>query len=171
MAGAGRPTKLTPARREQLASLVRTGVPVETAALAPGIHRDSFFAWVRRGQDALVARDQGETVEARELPYLEFAEAIARARAEAEVEAVQIVNTAMERDWRAAAWLLERLSPARWGRRAHADVDVVHHQATALEGQIRAGHQIRLRAEARLRHDLSSAVELEEAEVVDDRDE
>jgi len=50
--------------------------------------------------------------------YSDFAEAVARARAEAEIAAVaRIRERAHDGTWQADAWFLERAFPERWGRR------------------------------------------------------
>jgi hypothetical protein len=59
-----------------------------------------------------------------ERAYLDFAVHVERARAEAEVALVALITRASREDWRAAAWLLERSKPQRWGRRDNVTLDV-----------------------------------------------
>jgi hypothetical protein len=164
----GRPSKLTPARRERLVDLAGQGVPVATAARVVGIHRDTFFAWLQRGEAAIERRERGEHVGVREIPFVEFADAIGTARAEAETRAVQVIADAMDRDWRAAAWFLEHSLPGRWGRRGRAEIDVVHHDVTALNGQLQRGHQLRLEAETRLALTAAHGDSIDVAEIVEE---
>jgi hypothetical protein len=100
----GRPTKFTPERQEQILRGIRAGNYVETAALAAGIGTSTFYEWVERFPD--------------------FAEAVQKARAEAETRYVAVIENAATTSWQAAAWWLERSAPSRWGRRTHAhDLD------------------------------------------------
>ena len=51
-------------------------------------------------------------------PYGEFCRALKRADLEAELACLrQIKEAAQNGDWRAAAWMLERRYPEKWGRR------------------------------------------------------
>jgi hypothetical protein len=57
--------------------------------------------------------------------YAEFADAIKRAQAEFEVQCLLRISAAAKanpKHWRASAWLLERLSPERYGGRRFAAV-------------------------------------------------
>jgi len=47
-------------------------------------------------------------------PEVEFYEAIELAEAQAIHHAVKMIHDATPKDWRAAAWILERLEPERW---------------------------------------------------------
>ena len=68
-----------------------------------------------------------------ELPFLDLLDSIRQTRADIEVETRRVIeNSAKEGQWRAAAWLLERAFPQRWGssrRReplAQPEVNVAH---------------------------------------------
>ena len=50
--------------------------------------------------------------------YLQFMDAIRRASAESEVADITTIGIAASRDWRAAAWRLERKFPTRYGRQS-----------------------------------------------------
>jgi hypothetical protein len=154
----GRPSKLTKARTTRLVALVRQGCPVDSACALVGIHRDTFYAWLRRGRDAGDRRARGEQADATETAYLEFADALGAARAAAEADAVAVIWEATQRDWRAAAWFLEHAFPDRWGRQGRATVDVVHHVPFALEEQVRRGAAVREEAERRLALPASTTV-------------
>jgi hypothetical protein len=146
----GRPTKLTPTRTRQLAWFVRHGRPLDTACALVGIHRDTAYAWLQRGRAASDRRASGLPIGPNEVAFLEFAEALAEARAAAESDAINVIWQAAERDWRAAAWYLEHSFPDRWSRQGRATVDVVHHMSAALEEQLRRGAAVRAEAERRL---------------------
>lgn len=115
-----RPTLLTPDRVRRITELVAAGNDQETAALAAGISKSTHFAWMARGRieaDRLAANPRLK-VKASEAPFVEYLEAVQKARAEAEARLVLLVAKAAQepKTWQAAAWLLERRDPQRWGR-------------------------------------------------------
>lgn len=111
----GRPTKLTPLRQEAIIRLLRTGVTIETACGAAGINSGTYREWMAKG------------AEGRE-PYAAFAAAATRARDEQEAYLADVIAQAAAPsehgpgDWRAAAWLLERSRPTRWGRQTRTEL-------------------------------------------------
>lgn len=100
-------SKLTPELTERLAALIRLGTPVDVSAHAVGIHRDTFYEWMARGErDGPANR-----------PHREFRAVIVQAQAQAEATLVaRISKAAKSGSWSAAAWLLERGHPERWGK-------------------------------------------------------
>jgi len=78
----GRPTKLNSTSQNQLVKLIKTGVTVDDACAYVGIHRDSFYEWMRRG-------------EAGDELYADFSDAIHRARNSAKVAAIETLRNAM----------------------------------------------------------------------------
>jgi hypothetical protein len=136
--------------RERVVTLVRQGQTFETAARLAGIHRDTLHEWRRRGQAAVERRARGEHLEARELVFGEFADAVSAARAEAEAEAVDVIWSAMARDWRAAAWYLERSVPEHWGRRNHTEIEITERDRERLTAGLTRGRELRRQAEQRL---------------------
>jgi hypothetical protein len=98
----GRPTKCTPERIDQIARLVKHGVPIRHAAVAVGISESTIHGWMARG------------AKAKSGVYLEFLEAVTRAQAASVAGLVARVSKAAETDWRAAAWLLTRRAPAEF---------------------------------------------------------
>lgn len=112
----GRNSLLTPALQQQICDSVRAGNWLETAAQAAEIDRDTLFAWKRKGRADLEA---GRTNSI----YAQFVNAIARAEAECEAASLARICKAAERDWRAAAWLLERRVPDHWVLRQTGTVE------------------------------------------------
>jgi hypothetical protein len=114
--GTGRPTKLTRKRAGLIAEALRQGFPFELAAAMGGVTRMTLYNWRRRGERALeVAAQAGMAVHKREAPFAELAFSIQRALAEWELKQIQAIAEAGKRDWRAAAWLLERRYPDEYG--------------------------------------------------------
>lgn len=97
-----RQSKLTPARQALAVEAIEAGVTYADAAACAGIAESTWHMWMKRSPA--------------------FREAIAAASARVELRCLQIINEAMVKDWRAAAWFLERRFPERWGNRQQVDV-------------------------------------------------
>jgi len=115
-----RPSLLTPERTEKIVALIAAGNFAETAALASGISKQTYYNWLARGRaerDRLNEKPNLK-VRAKEEPYLEFFDSIEKARAEAEARMVVLITKAAQepRTWQAAAWWLERVAPQKYGR-------------------------------------------------------
>ena len=104
MADVGRDTKLTPELQTKVIDYIKNGNYTKTACQAVGISEQTYYTWVKRGKDG-------------ESPFVEFLESVERARAEAEVRNVFIVQVAAKKDWRAAMTWLERVNYKDWGRK------------------------------------------------------
>lgn len=106
----GRPSKYTQARRDRILEALAEGHYVETAARLGGISPTTYYEWVA------------------ELP--EFAEATQKARAKAEDDLVGHIRAAaagvgeLPPQWTAAAWILERTRPERFGRIDRSKIEV-----------------------------------------------
>lgn len=90
----------------KLVASLREGNYVPTAAKAAGISRSVFYKWLARGKSN-APEDK---------PYRELRERVEHARAEGEAALVARIANRATADWRAAAWILERQYPERWGR-------------------------------------------------------
>lgn len=97
----GRPTKLTAELRNRFVTYIRAGLPVETASAACGVSRITIRNWMRRGA-------RGEK------GFVEFAQMVDEAVANAEVMLFNNIRQASKRDWHAAAWILQRRYPTRY---------------------------------------------------------
>jgi transposase len=104
----GRPSELTPEVTERVCQVLRAGNYLEVAAVAAGISRSTCYDWLKRG-------DPEGTAPA-DAPYRDFRESVEKARAEGEARNVTLIAQAAPKNWQAAAWLLERQFPERWGR-------------------------------------------------------
>lgn len=139
----GRRSKCTPERTTRIADLLADGESIESAARKAGISPRSYHAWIARGEDEEArlddAEEDGEHAEPleSEAPYLLFLQETARALATFEAELVGDLKRVARGyelqqenrrgdggvyytkaiDWRAAAWLLERKFPDRYGNR------------------------------------------------------
>jgi len=104
----GRPTKLNAELINSIQSFLRYGYFVEDAARMAGIHKTTLYRWLEQGREE---RDRGE-----ESLYVDFCNAMEKARAEAEGIFLGSIRTAATRgQWQAAAWWLER-SFDKWSK-------------------------------------------------------
>jgi hypothetical protein len=100
-----RPTKLTPEVQERIITALRAGNYQETAARYAGISEATFYDWMARG------REEPGSV------FAEFLEAVEKAKSDAEVRDLYLIDQAAQTgSWQAAAWKLERKFPHKWGR-------------------------------------------------------
>ena len=108
--------KLTQKTVAAVLESIANGNYIERSCAAAGITAKTFRNW----QD--VAENEPDSA------YAEFADLLEQARAHAETQNVGIIQRAAATNWTAAAWLLERQYPQRWGRRdqVHSTVDAVH---------------------------------------------
>ena len=104
----GRKTTFTEDVADRIVDLLRAGNYIETAVAAAGVARATFYDWLDRGRREGTAKDDE--------PFRKFRERVDHARAEGEARAVTAIMAAAAKDWRAAAWFLERQYPDRWGR-------------------------------------------------------
>jgi transposase len=100
-----RQTKLTPEVQDKIVSALRAGNYQETAANFAGISKPTFYGWLERG------RNEPDSI------YSVFLDAVEKAKADAEVRDVALIDKAAhDGSWQAAAWKLERKFPQKWGR-------------------------------------------------------
>lgn len=117
MSKRGRPIKLTPALQETLCGAIREGNYIETACAFAGVSRQTVRNWMKRG-----AR-QSKGI------YRDFLDALKKSHAIAEAENVRVIRAAAKEQWYAAAWMLERRYPKRWGKN-----DKVRNEVTGANG-------------------------------------
>lgn len=114
----GRPTDLTDEIQAKIIGYIRLGAYIETAAVATGIVKQTFFNWLKWGNDARSKLNAGEDgLSKRERRFIQFLDSIEKAQAEAELLDLQTIRASSATNWQAAAWRLERRHPGRWGRR------------------------------------------------------
>lgn len=104
----GRPSKLNAEVINSIQQWLRMGYFVEDAARMSGVHKTTLYRWLEKGRED---RDAGE-----ENLYVDFCNAMEKARAEAEGMFLSSIKTAASRgQWQAAAWWLER-SFDKWSK-------------------------------------------------------
>jgi len=103
-------TKITPEVEEIILQYIEKGTSYETAAQAVGICRITIYNWMERGE-------KGEE------PFLHFLQSIKKAKAKAEIRHIEVIDKAMDKNWQAAAWWLERSNQANWGNRTEQKIE------------------------------------------------
>lgn len=96
-------TKLTPELTNRILDLLSQGHFVECICPAVGIGTSTFYRWLEQGEK------QKKGI------FRDFREAVKHTKAVTEVVIIDRIQKSD--DWRAAAWLAERLYPERWGRK------------------------------------------------------
>jgi hypothetical protein len=107
----GRPTVLDPATQAEVLCLLESGAFRSSACRAAGISYRAFRYWEKLWEDG----------DGRAARFGKFFESVGRAETRIEVARLAEVRSGGP-GWRAAAWLLGRRFPERWGRRASSPV-------------------------------------------------
>ena len=106
----GRPTRLTPELVEKIVPIIEAGNYIQTACMALGVSRSSFFAWMKRGRED---REEGTvTIFSDFLDDVEEAEAVAEAR----------LLEGAKREPGGKRWLLSRRFGQRFGDQLELNV-------------------------------------------------
>ncbi len=96
---------------------VRKGHPKTIAFREVGLHPDTVWRWL----------EQGRNDPERYPHYVQLAEDIEEAKAQADAEALDRIQAAAKADpkhWTADAWFLERTSPQHFAKRDKVDVEL-----------------------------------------------
>lgn len=103
----GRQTKLTPDVQEKVLHALRLGATHRLACDYAGIHKDTFYDWLKRGE----AGAEGDEL------FSDFSDLVKKAQAITATDCLlQIQAKAGEGVWQAAAWILERRFPDEYGK-------------------------------------------------------
>lgn len=98
----GRPTKLDAKLQRQIVKALKTGATIADVCRHVGIHRDTFYEWLKRG-------------EAGEAPYSDFSDAVTRAQEAAKMAAIGTLRTAMS-PWTQTEKTVETFTETRFRR-------------------------------------------------------
>jgi len=122
-----RPTKLNDERHKRLCDLVRAGNWLESAAAMAGVSSAVVRDWCRRGER--------EAEKGLDTIYTRFAADFETARAASEGHLVMRIMQATGKDWKAAAWLLSKKNPDRFGEKIVSRNENVTVPATAEQAR------------------------------------
>jgi hypothetical protein len=106
-----RKPKFTQETTDEILACMEEGVDVHVAAKVAGVTPTVVLDWLRRGKNPKRPDDA---------PYAEFYENVLVASAKGEKRLVD--DLVASGDWRAKAWLLERMRPERYGNKRKAGV-------------------------------------------------
>jgi hypothetical protein len=108
---------LTPEVHEKVREALDAGAYQRDAATFAGVSVRTFYAWLQRGREAAEALERGEPVESVDRDLAAFLHMVEGSRVRVAVDLLTVVQDAARKDWRAAAWFLERSYPEQWGKR------------------------------------------------------
>ena len=102
----GRPSKWEESRVEELVKWLKLGYYIEDACTMAGIGKTTYYNWIAKAE-----QEEGPE-------YVEFMNAVKKARAEAEGAHIMNIRRAADNGvWQASAWFLERSHPKKWGKK------------------------------------------------------
>ena len=96
-------TKYTEDKVLQITTLLKAGATIKMACKIAGISRQTFYNWMRKHRD--------------------FELKVNQAIVESEMMALNLILSHAERDWKAAAWFLERRFPDEWGKTTRIETE------------------------------------------------
>lgn len=103
--GPGRPSKLTPEVEARYLQAIRVGSTRADAAALCGLDRRTVERWMQRAEEQPTSE------------YAAFAARVHEADAHGVAAALAHITKASQKDWRAAAWMVERRRPEAYGKR------------------------------------------------------
>lgn len=164
----GRRTLLTPEVQEAIVTAVGVGAYLDDAASTAGIGPSTLHLWMATGRQARERSDAGEALTDREALCLEFMEAVEKARADASLRNIHIIQrAAQEGTWQAAAWYLERTNPRKWGR--HETYEVTGAEGGPIRVDVSSKDALRAKFETAQRVALERlGAPIEDAEIVEE---
>lgn len=106
----GRKTKLTPEITNQICNLIEKGLPYSFVCEAVGIHKDTFYDWMKKG-------------EAGKKEFSDFSDSVNRSKANFALKCLERVNQAADNgSVFCATWLLEKRFPEEFGKRENINI-------------------------------------------------
>lgn len=114
-----KPKLLDEDTQERILAVLKSGGYVETAAAVAGVAKQTFYNAIERGHPdgALAdpdAKEPKRVLRKDDQPFREFREKVEQAQAEGETLNLGLIQRAAAKDWKAAAWILERTRPQRY---------------------------------------------------------
>jgi hypothetical protein len=123
MSNAGRPSKISKEISDAIVENLRLGNYIEHASAACGINKSTLYLWLERGRKEQEKIDAGLPANPDEQIFMEFSNAVEKAKAQSEVRDVTLIEkAATDGSWQAAAWKLERKFPQKWGRVTRTEI-------------------------------------------------
>lgn len=118
MASVGRPSKFNVEIANAIIENLRLGNYIEHASAAAGITKPTLYSWMEKGRKEQERIEAGLEPIAEDSNFMEFSNAVEKAKAEAVSRNVAIIQkSAHSGTWQAAAWWLERTQQTVFGRK------------------------------------------------------
>jgi len=103
----GRPPKLTPEIQDRICKIILAGAPMSIACGAVGIPDRTARIWVRKGREEQAAGGGR---------HADFLDAVSFAKSNRSAGYAQVITrAAVQGDWKAAGWMLEKTEPKLFG--------------------------------------------------------
>jgi hypothetical protein len=107
--------------REKIVEAIRAGAFGESAAKAAGVSARAFYAWQQLGRDLIEQIEEGkrefDSLTDHEQACCHLAREVAEASLEVQLRHTGVIErAALDGDWRASAWFLERRHPDLYQR-------------------------------------------------------
>lgn len=107
---------------DQFCDCMSLGLSNVSACELVGVTQDTFYRWLRVAEAYKEHLEEGgERQEGKEI-YLRFSERVTRARRKCEATLARQIQEAVPKDWKAAAYLIERCFPDQWAKRDKVDI-------------------------------------------------
>lgn len=106
-----RPSKLTDEITQVMCNLISAGVPPYRAAILAGIHPDTYYNWRKKANKNPLHKNK----------WTEFFGEIEAAKAKAIKTSLKIIQGSD--DWRAHAWLLEKIDKEDFGKQEKIELE------------------------------------------------
>jgi len=129
----GRKLSLTVEIMREIEQILKEGNYQQTAYECVGISYEAYYNWIKRGKAAIEKAADGYKLTSDEQLLSEFYDTIKKAIAFGKRRNVGLIAQAAIKDWHAAAWMLERTDPERYGRRDKVNVDSKVEQTLKVE--------------------------------------
>ena len=131
---AGRPTKFNVEIANAIIENLRLGNYIEHASAAAGINKSTLYLWLEKGRKEQERIEAGLEPNEEESNFMEFSNAVEKAKAEAVSRNVAIIQkSAHSGTWQAAAWWLERTQQTIFGRKQQLEHTGAEGQPIKLE--------------------------------------
>lgn len=132
-----RPRKLVidPSLHSTIVAAVRRGARPELAAVAAGVSASSHYAWQAKGLEERERRESGKKPRVTWQVFLDYADAIEQAVAQAELDLLDDVREGGE-GWQASLAILERRFRGAWSPKV---LDRVQPDAAPMPAQAATG--------------------------------
>ena len=111
------PSSLTDEVIKRICDELRQGGTKAAAAAASGYSLSAFMQWQAAGRKEIDSIADGNPANRSKVQMVKFVEAMADAELVGEAELIRVIRRASEDHWQAAAWILERRHPEKYGRR------------------------------------------------------